>query len=341
MPRAKPFTQNDLRNRAKLTGLDHGQDTVVVFAASNILSEEEVKTILELNNWCKREGLPPVRRLRVARRKDVQHSDLSSGITYQMRAAARGWHFDGALDVLGIKDSDEREWVRGELIGICVMHKLEVMVEKQETPGRMEATLKLARRLVKTLKNPPDKATASRARKRLRSLPVSIQMEAGHTEVVGPCLQGRQVEEDKNPLPPPWWEDSAIEWHSGTRVAREPGSLPARRSREVLPGPVKSWALRNTVRRLQALAGEVDPTQKWDGAGGRRRAPKRLIEFIARALCAVGIAFPSLRNRRREFLDLMVSPDARPPKLDQILERQAEERKAKLRVTIDEEPFSV
>src|SRR5262249_54280760 len=108
MPRPSPSTQDDIKDRRRLTGLPKFARP----AAKGDVQPEDVLTPAEM------------RTLKTEVEQEIYNEITGRNrITDEMRHFARNWDFSAALDTLGLRQIEKRERCEDELILICVVNK--------------------------------------------------------------------------------------------------------------------------------------------------------------------------------------------------------------------------
>jgi hypothetical protein len=266
LPRRSPFTQADFETRRQLVGLPKPATPVCTTG---------------------------VRAVSVAAAPECEFMGT-------VRHVARNWNFNAAIDILNIRQIEERARCADELSLICHHDKLIRLADAQETPGRKARAFQLAPRwertrareqelLLRHVRNGENKL-AEQADRRLRKaprLPQSLEQEAARELGHIPSSQsdyGRLRKQTMRPEP---------------------------------RGRSKSWALYSTIHSLQACAGAWNKKLIWSAG---RAPPKRLLKFLVEALHAAGIKHPNPETNRSKFIALM----GRPPKRSSARARGAE-----------------
>jgi hypothetical protein len=287
MPRPSPLTQANIDARGRLTGLPRD-------ASPAVDGDAEPAAVLT-----------PAEISAVEREVEGEQSERP-GITAEMRQAARGWDFSGAIGTLGIPHiEDQRRKCEAELILICINHRLTLLAERQETPGRKARALQLAPRWQR-----------ARLREQKQFWRVARNIDIGKLakrlgepeEAVHAALHrlGRRRWEQRP------WLPQALEQEAVRVLGRIPESRAdfALVRKQVLrmsrPGRYESTALQIIIQALQACAAGWNPKLIWDES--RRSPPRRLLRFLTQVLDAAGIPYPDPRESYSRFISLMLMP---------------------------------
>jgi hypothetical protein len=204
------------------------------------------------------------------------------------------------------------DWLASRLIQIFKLHKLEVVQKKQETPGRIVASLNKAHVVGRRSRSARTARERERARKELEILPLStaererarkelerVRQELKRSPASDETRKGLEAARNYLESLPAGILPASIQWSRASGLAMGTGGSP----------------LRNTVQRLQALACEWDEDLAWkDGP----RPPQKLTEFITARLDTAKIKYPSPDYRLSEFLALMLGPREESPRSDPI-----------------------
>jgi hypothetical protein len=207
------------------------------------------------------------------------------------------WDFDDALDCLGITHSYARTKYRERLDEIFRLQELTRFGERQETSARNAEAFQRAPRQYKRRQAALEQAkkadelgkrdaeAAQRLRREARRvfrqpyLPQALEQEAARLSVSGGISLN----------------DAFVELNKMYRSKSKPG------------GEV-SYALKQTVQRLQGVASNVSDEFSWRG----RTVPKKLIIFIETALISGGMAYPSYQHNPSKFRKLLRKIGRRP-----------------------------
>jgi hypothetical protein len=172
-----------------------------------------------------------------------------------VRHVAQNWNFNAAIDIVGIRQIDERNRFADELSEICHHDKLVRLTEAQETPGRKARAFQLAPRWQK-MRTQEQELLLRHARN-------------GERKLADQALRRLQRA--------PWLAPSLEQ-----EGARELGHIPSSRSdyarlrkqtmRPEPRGRHKSWALHSTIHSLQAGAAAWNKKLIWSAGRASAKA---------------------------------------------------------------------
>jgi hypothetical protein len=200
------------------------------------------------------------------------------------------WDFGDAFDALGVSDLRRRKLCK-ELSLICQLYWLTVKGEKQETPARKAEAFKKARRQY------PKRQRALKQLEKARKL-----------RAKGNVNGAERIEKKANRTLQHPWLPAALEYEAarlqlnGTDPVQSFIELDKRYRQQSRGGNEQSFALIQTVHRLQGFASKVDEKLTWRS----RNIPPKLISFVIAVLNAASIKHPNFEDNPSKFRLLMI-----------------------------------
>jgi hypothetical protein len=205
------------------------------------------------------------------------------------------------IDTLNIRHLEKRTHCIEELMRIYHFHQLVRIAEAQERSGRKARAFQLAWRWHK-------------ARMREQELLLRY-VQNGEKKLAEQALRRFQ----KMPSLPQSLEQEAARKLSHIPNSRSDYALVRKMTMRPEPrGRYKGWALRGTIRELQAYAGGWNKKLIWSAG---RAPPKQLIKFLVEVLRAARIKHPNPETNRSKFIALM----GKPPRKQSGTEKQAKQ----------------
>jgi hypothetical protein len=312
MPRRKPLTPRQIEGRQEL-GFGPRAAPKNTPAQQDIL---DAKRVFGLSDWRAGQGYSSNRTggSPASGSRTRPHASAHGTVKHTSPKCKNNDHnFDEALEWLGLADVSaerKRDYER-QLNEIIRAHRLALRVEDEESPaGKAEAfhgAIRSCERLGHIVDRIADTSLSEKYSKRELE---RYREEARLLQRLPPALADELMRRQQ-----------LSNGHSLADCCRE---LRDHYRSESKPGRNKTYALRNTVHRLQAFASSIDKELNWmsrrQASGPKRRAkatgrnvPGDLIRFVISVLDAAGIEHPSSEGSPSKFRRLMVGHRPRPP----------------------------
>jgi hypothetical protein len=215
------------------------------------------------------------------------------------------YNFDEALEILGLADVslERKRACERELNDIISAHRLALRVEDEETPARKAEAFHGAVRLYVDLERISHCITDTSLSEKARKQAVKKWREA--------------MQDRRQLLQSLEHEVARLQLSTGRPLADCCRALEDHYRSKSKLGRNKTYALRNTIHRLQAFASAVDKELTWmdrrDTSSPKRRAkamgrniPVDLIRFLTAVLDAAGIKHPSYGGSPAKVRRLMI-----------------------------------